>query len=237
VRQEAVSYTSPNSTWQTTLSQAQVTSILSKMKQNVGNVQAIDIALADNAGRAVSLKVTGDKGTATVKAHDFRMAAGSRVIKSTNLKVSRGGAPATSQPAAAEQAQPTTTPLPPATPAPAKPSGDVLIDMTKAGIFTSKELIDMLTHPEKREGYKVIGYERMKERGDTPPETQQPETPKPASPPAPVPQTGSGDFFFSGRGWGHGVGLSQWGAKAMAEHSMKCEEILAHYFPGTKIGK
>jgi stage II sporulation protein D len=47
----------------------------------------------------------------------------------------------------------------------------------------------------------------------------------------------SGTFVFSGRGWGHGVGLSQWGAKAMAEKGMKCGEILGHYFPGTKISK
>jgi stage II sporulation protein D len=229
VRQEAVEYTSPNSTWQTVLTQAQMTSILAKMKQNIGNVQAIDIALADSAGRAISLKVTGDRGTATIKAHDFRMTAGSRVIKSTNFKATReSGSPAAvaNQPPAPQPTSAVT-----ASPAP-KRSGDDLIDMTKAGIFTSKELIDMLTHPEKREEYKAIGYERMKERGETPPET-----PQPAPTPAPAPQNGSGNFVFNGRGWGHGVGLSQWGAKAMADHGMKCEEILAHYFPGTKIGK
>jgi stage II sporulation protein D len=204
------------------------------MKQNVGNVQAIDVALVDDAGRAVSLKVTGDKGTVNVKAHDFRMAAGSRVIKSTNLQIAReNGASAATNPAPAPiQAS---QPVPAARPNPAKSSGDALIDMAKAGIFTSKELIDMLAHPEKREEYKAIGYERMKERGEAPPaETPKQATPKPATPP---PQTGSGGFVFTGKGWGHGVGLSQWGAKAMAEKNMKCEQILAHYFPGTKIGK
>jgi stage II sporulation protein D len=36
-----------------------------------------------------------------------------------------------------------------------------------------------------------------------------------------------------GRGAGHGVGLSQWGAKGMAEAGYGHREILGHYFPGT----
>lgn len=40
---------------------------------------------------------------------------------------------------------------------------------------------------------------------------------------------------FSTIGYGHGVGLSQWGAKYAAEQGQTWEEILAHYYPGTKI--
>ncbi|MFD3004260.1 SpoIID/LytB domain-containing protein [Thermus tengchongensis] len=36
-----------------------------------------------------------------------------------------------------------------------------------------------------------------------------------------------------GRGAGHGVGLSQWGAKGMAEAGYGYREVLGHYFPGT----
>lgn len=42
-------------------------------------------------------------------------------------------------------------------------------------------------------------------------------------------------FAFTTRGYGHGVGLSQWGAKAMAEQGKSWIEILAHYFPGTTL--
>ncbi|MBI3003624.1 MAG: SpoIID/LytB domain-containing protein [candidate division NC10 bacterium] len=38
-------------------------------------------------------------------------------------------------------------------------------------------------------------------------------------------------FTFVGRGWGHGVGLSQWGAKGMADLAFGYEEILRYYFP------
>ena len=46
----------------------------------------------------------------------------------------------------------------------------------------------------------------------------------------------AGRVTFSGQGWGHGVGLSQWGTKKMAEEGLRYEQILAFYFPGTVLG-
>ncbi|MDR1951969.1 MAG: SpoIID/LytB domain-containing protein [Elusimicrobiota bacterium] len=46
-----------------------------------------------------------------------------------------------------------------------------------------------------------------------------------------------GSFIFKGNGWGHRVGLSQWGAKAMSDKGMKYTRILKFYYPGTKIEK
>lgn len=46
----------------------------------------------------------------------------------------------------------------------------------------------------------------------------------------------SGDTItFSGRGYGHGVGMCQWGAKGMAEAGRSYKEILEHYYPGSKL--
>ncbi len=44
-------------------------------------------------------------------------------------------------------------------------------------------------------------------------------------------------FIIKGKGWGHGVGLCQIGAAAMALKGFKAEEILEHYYPGAKITK
>jgi stage II sporulation protein D len=41
---------------------------------------------------------------------------------------------------------------------------------------------------------------------------------------------------FAGRGYGHGVGMSQWGAKGMAEQGHRAEKILEYYYPGTVLG-
>lgn len=45
----------------------------------------------------------------------------------------------------------------------------------------------------------------------------------------------NGSFVFTGKGSGHGVGLSQWGAKGMAEKGYRYAEILGHFYPGTRI--
>jgi stage II sporulation protein D len=42
---------------------------------------------------------------------------------------------------------------------------------------------------------------------------------------------------FSGHGWGHGLGLSQWGAYGYAKHGWTFDRILAHYYPGTSLGE
>ena len=44
-----------------------------------------------------------------------------------------------------------------------------------------------------------------------------------------------GVFTFSVTGYGHGVGLSQYGANAMARAGSGWREILAHYYPGTEL--
>lgn len=41
-------------------------------------------------------------------------------------------------------------------------------------------------------------------------------------------------FFFHGRGWGHGVGLCQKGAAAMATQGQPAAQILQQYFPGAQ---
>jgi stage II sporulation protein D len=49
--------------------------------------------------------------------------------------------------------------------------------------------------------------------------------------------TGSGPLLvFTGHGWGHGVGMSQYGAYGYAQHGWTAQQILAHYYPGTSAG-
>ena len=50
-----------------------------------------------------------------------------------------------------------------------------------------------------------------------------------------VPLVADGAVRFEGRGWGHGVGLSQFGARGMAERGHPYAQILAHYYPGASL--
>ena len=58
-----------------------------------------------------------------------------------------------------------------------------------------------------------------------------------------VTQPGSGTvtvsgstYVFNGGGWGHQVGMSQYGANAMARRSFSANEIITFYFPGVQVG-
>lgn len=44
-------------------------------------------------------------------------------------------------------------------------------------------------------------------------------------------------LIVTGHGWGHGVGMSQWGAYGYALHGWKYKRILYHYYPGTTLKK
>ncbi len=45
------------------------------------------------------------------------------------------------------------------------------------------------------------------------------------------------EFIFVGSGHGHGVGLSQWGAEAMARRGASYREILAAFYPGARLSR
>lgn len=46
----------------------------------------------------------------------------------------------------------------------------------------------------------------------------------------------SATFVITGHGWGHGVGMPQWGAYGYAQRAWLAPRILAHYYPSTTLG-
>src|SRR4029079_18657489 len=42
-------------------------------------------------------------------------------------------------------------------------------------------------------------------------------------------------LVLSGHGWGHGIGMAQWGANGYAQHGWDYRQILAHYYQGTTV--
>ena len=52
---------------------------------------------------------------------------------------------------------------------------------------------------------------------------------------APPALKGTPQFVISGHGWGHAVGMGQWGAYGYAQHGFTYDKILAHYYPGTVL--
>jgi stage II sporulation protein D len=54
---------------------------------------------------------------------------------------------------------------------------------------------------------------------------------------APAPAQAGVRWLVRGHGFGHGVGMSQYGAYGYARHGAGYREILAHYYTGTTIGR
>ena len=54
---------------------------------------------------------------------------------------------------------------------------------------------------------------------------------------AAAPASAATQFTIEGRGWGHGVGMSQWGAKGLAEKGLTGNKILFWYYRGTALTK
>ena len=48
-------------------------------------------------------------------------------------------------------------------------------------------------------------------------------------------ERGSHGYVFTGRGYGHGAGLCQWGAKVLADRAWSYQDILSHYYPGAEL--
>lgn len=52
-----------------------------------------------------------------------------------------------------------------------------------------------------------------------------------------IPASALASWTIKGRGFGHGVGLSQYGAFGFAQHGSSYGQILAHYYTGTTLGE
>src|SRR5919198_1684834 len=44
-------------------------------------------------------------------------------------------------------------------------------------------------------------------------------------------------IFVTGHGWGHGIGMAQYGAYGYALHGWTYDRIVPHYYTGTTLGR
>jgi len=235
-KKEPYNYESPYSNWRVSLSPAKIDRAMKKLGYNIGNVTGLNVHETDPFGRANKILVSGSRGQTIVKAHTFRMAVGADHIKSTFFRIG------TSMPEKRDIGQKTETISRTSLPAPMlsfvdtsspklSPKEEKLVTtLTQQGYFTSREMIDMLLDPSARKRYLLKALDR-------------PQPEKSSSVENNYSRSGSsttdsnGNFILTGSGWGHGVGLSQWGARNLALKGWNSKKILAHYFPGTRLEK
>ena len=225
---EIVNYKSPVSSWNAKISAQRIQNAVKKVTgDDIGEISEVQVSEVDDGGRAVTMTFIGSNGSKSMKASQFRTAVSPREIKSTMLTPSGG----------AFKVDNKATPSGIVTPQKTQASDTALTfeeerglaKMASEGVFTSTELIDMLSNPGKLKKYYQTGIGRVGKKSEP--------AKKPRNKYGYSVEKAGNDFIFYGRGWGHGVGMSQWGAMAMAEQGYTAEKILAHYYPGTSVKK
>lgn len=217
---EAVSYKCPYSDWQIKLSSKKIEDCLAKKKIYIGKVTDLKVKKKDSSGRVALIEIRGSRGKKELTGNAFRMIIGSRTLKSTMFKLKKSNLngnykkrsitpKVTRNIEIAENLTPE--------------EETQLLIMTKQGLFSPDDIIDMLSNPHSRRKYLVKGLSKKNI-------TQAPKNYTGISGPR-------DSFTLTGHGWGHGVGLSQWGARALAKEGWNAKKILYNYYPGTKVAK
>ena len=234
---EIVNYKSPVAVWNAKFSNEKIRGVVRKVSgSDVGNIKEIQVSDVDEGGRAIDMTFIGTNGTQTIKASQFRLNLDPRTLKSTMFTPSGGAYNASNKDSTGgglvgvHKNSDTASNL-------TFEEEQGIAQMSANGIFTTTELIDMLTNTDKKKNYYKIGLDRSAQQKKSQTKTITNVT---AQPPKlnkygySIEKSGN-EFVFYGRGWGHGVGMCQWGAMAMAEQGYTAEQILTHYYPGTEI--
>ena len=229
---EVVNYKSPVSVWNARFSNAKIREVVRKVTgSDVGIIKEIQVSDVDEGGRAINMTFIGTSGTKSMRASQFRLNLDPRTLKSTMFTPSGGAFNAKNKDSTGGGlvgVHPTSNTKSNLT----FEEEQGIAQMTANGVFTTTELIDMLTNPDKKKEYFKTGLDRnSRQKIKISTQTQKPKLNKYGYS---IEKSGN-EFVFYGRGWGHGVGMCQWGAMAMAEQGWTAEKILMHYYPGTVI--
>ena len=243
---------SPNKTWQTQLTMAQIGSKLNAAGAGVGTLKSLRPYKRDKSGRIEQIELKGSAGTKIISGDKFRNAVGASVVKSTLFEFNRQSAYKVSTTSVAKPAA-NVVQIPKQNASPAQNAqiagmpendADKLYWMAKNNVFTMRELLLMIGNDDKYPEYIAEGLARMAKMKTQPAKAA---APKPAKPAATVTVTEASASALSmdgtsaktvviyGRGYGHGVGFPQWTAKALAEAGWDYKRMLEYYFQGTKL--
>ena len=233
---EPMSYQSPNSSWEVHIPESEVSIAVRKVTPNVGVVRDIKIINTDSFGRAVNLQITGSASSATMRASAFRTAIGPNRLKSTFLtfpatnEASQTSVNTNTESNQAHQMDTAATNMKEEL----TPQEDAMLtQLFSEGAFSNAEMMEILMKPEKRKEFLYRALIRPKGSVPTNP-TSGTSGNVTAATGKSIPFA-NGHFIFRGKGWGHGVGMSQYGAMNLARSGWNAERILTHYYPGTQV--
>lgn len=254
---EPFAYSGPNSLWETVVPMSFINSRLTANGINIGAVSSITPLKRDESGRILRIEIKGTGGSKVISGYTFRTLVGAGKVKSTlfefgsrspYINEERGSLPVytmsnksiTKSPAATLPEKIDLSEMP-------EDKEEKLIWLTKKRVFTTLELMEILSKPNDYDLFIEKGIARAEGRLPMP-EQRSEATDEDIvgttvipdirySPNLSMASANGQSVTIFGRGSGHGVGMSQWGAKTMAERGWNFRQILEYYFPGTTIGQ
>lgn len=224
----------PNTDWNVTMNKFDIENKLILAGYNVGSLKTINILNRAESGRVLTLEFIGTLGKATLAKDKIRSVLGSSVIKSNLFSFDKGTAitdvaglknsSGASQPVTSQGMVDIGGNMP----------KTLIADGAIYGQFVDTTQIDVY-HAGNKSEIKVDKDALLKA-------TDIYKAQATVTKPYLYNSTesfdiSSGNVIFYGHGYGHGLGMSQWGAKAMADVGKSYEEILKYYYQNTELIK
>lgn len=225
---------SPHNGWQFELSADELSELAAAAGAGPGAVTGVTAQYDALSGHLQSIALNTSGGSCLLQGSEFRRYVGRGVMKSTRVElVPLGTANVTV--AMVESLEPTATPLA----STATSFGTAILqDYQRPWVASSRDLNGL----KLRTLYASDGWDMRKCTGSIHVFTDLLHNPVAYAPPEVAAQTteiaGNGPLeglLVTGNGYGHGRGLSQWGARQMAEDDAAYREILLHFYSGVKL--
>lgn len=234
-KEDPYSLNTPQSNWTYTISKAEASMKLKSNKLDVGDIISLKPVRDRLGGRVLELIITGTKGTKVLEREKVREVFGYSNVKSTNYRID--GEIELPKP----QPEPNPEPTPETPPVPENPEKDIYVISANSTSPTKSYIknINVVT----ADGIKKIDYNLqnvvisngvqsvVKESNKAKEEFPIIASVSSLSMPTNVGNT----ITFRGSGWGHGVGMSQYGALNMAKQGFNYIDIVEFYFTGAKV--
>ena len=222
----------PNTDWNVTLNKFDIESKLISAGYSLGSLKTINILERADSGRVLKLEFIGTLSKATLAKDKIRAVLGSTVIKSNLFSFDKA--------TAITDVTMLKNPVQTTTQGNTAPSKEIGGDMPKL-LIDNGSIYGQFLDNTQIEVYQSGSKSAIKVDKDALLKANDIYTAiTTVTKPYLYNSTesfdiSSGNVIFYGHGYGHGLGMSQWGAKAMADLGKSYEEILKFYYKNTEL--
>jgi len=231
------SYDTSGKEWSRTFTLAEITNLASLNNYNIGSVTGVEITKTSSGGRVQELTIKGTTGNKALTKEEIRTFFSKSTGGSLESRYFRIGQFSVSIAAGTASVNTSTAPV--------SANSNLYVKSENQSKLTNAETISVINSTGNN--ISVVYYDKVNIQ------TSAGQYVLPVSSGggiAPITSSTGGTAIvsgglssngnsvtFSGRGWGHGIGLSQHGAKGMAEAGFTFEQIIKHYYTGVQISK